>query len=307
MNKDKIALIANINLSEAIENEVKNNLQQINGVTYEQISLLAPSALKEQLTTTDLLVLGRSNRYVFVDSTKVKNFMEKLGWILSEIRSPKSKKYPDTGQHTMHFRNSIWDISNGLENSGLISEILITNSHNGQAAFKFHLGFFRDICLNSLVVADKAIDNLRIRHFSISFDTIEQYMISITSKMTDIIKNINRYKSIKLDTKQQIDFATRAMLLRNDEQIDSFTGTLDMVTFKLNYKPDELLAVQRIDDNSNDLFTIFNRIQENLINGNYNHYKSKSRPPRPLVENRKLLIVNIGLWSLMNTYSESLK
>lgn len=299
----KIDQVENISLTDTLEEEPNN--QAIIKLTSEQIALFAPSSLRTELSLDDKLAMGRSKRYVFVSSQDVIGFMDSLGWIYVGVRGPKSRKHPDTCQHTMHFRNPSLEVSKRLEVGGLRPEILITNSHNGQAAFKFHLGFYRLVCENGLVVEDQSIDNFKVRHFSITFDTIKEYMMAITSKIPRIVENINTYKGITMNKAQQLDFATRAMLLRNDKQIDTFTGKLDMKTFRSIFHPNELLTIQRNGDNSNDLFTVFNRIQENLIKGNYKHHNEKGRDPRPLVENRKLLVVNKGLWNLMDKYALS--
>ena len=292
--------------TDLLEPEVMEpNNQLIVTATDEQILQIAPAALRLNLSDEDRLTLGRSKRYVFVSSQQVKEFMYSLGWLQSNIRGPKSKKHPDTCQHTMHFRNPDLEVSKRLLVGGLRPEILITNSHNGQAAFKFHLGLYRLVCENGLVVADRAIENFRVRHFSIDFDTIKQYMGAVTARMPAIMNNINTFKGIIMNKAQQTDFATKAMLLRNDKQIDSFSGKLDMKTFSSIYHPDELLTIQRGADESNDLFTVFNRIQENLIKGNYKHHNENGRAPKPLVENRKLLTVNKGLWYLMDRYTLS--
>ena len=256
--KNNSDLLADIEL---LEDEQNNQL--IVSASDEQILQIAPAALRLNLSDDERLNLGRSKRYVFVSSQQVKEFMFSLGWVQSHITGPKSKKHPDTCPHTMHFRNPDLEISKRLEVGGLRPEVLITNSHNGQSAFKFHLGLFRLVCSNGLVVADKSIENFRVRHFSIDFDTIKQYMTAVTSRMPEMMSNINTFKGIIMNSAQQTDFATRAMLLRNDKQIDSISGRLDMRTFSSIYHPNELLTIQRGGDESNDLFTVFNRIQEN--------------------------------------------
>ena len=79
------------------------------------------------------------------------------------------------------------------------------------------------------------------------------------------------------------DFARKAALIRNKSTINV----------------DELLAAERTEDEGNDLWVVFNRIQEKIINGGY---KSGSRKTRSVKSFQKDIEINEQLFELAEAY-----
>jgi hypothetical protein len=87
---------------------------------------------------------------------------------------------------------------------------------------------------------------------------------------------------------QQIDFATKARNLRFGED-----STVDPVS---------LLDARRSQDAGDDLWRVFNRLQENTTKGGV-RFQGMRRASRQLTNIDASVRVNQGLWSLAATYA----
>jgi hypothetical protein len=96
--------------------------------------------------------------------------------------------------------------------------------------------------------------------------------------------------SKELSLSQQYDFAKLVA--------DSHWGEEKMIDIN------QMLAIRRVEDSGSDLWSVFNRVQENLLNGgiltvtpkdNGKVRRSRSRAIRSIDQN---LVVNKMLWSL---------
>lgn len=286
----------------------------------EEIGAKAPAALRQKLSRNDFKQLGHSKKYSFFSTQDAINDMDRLGWKVVEAHSQKPQKknvgkIETTTKHLIRFRNPYMFKSTV---GGLHPEILITNAHDGTAAFKFHIGLFRLVCGNGMVIADRTFEQFKIRHMNTHFEEVRALMNAATERIPLIFKQINKWQKIKLDEKMQLKFATRALATRHMDLIDKWDRTIDMETLKSKYKPIELLTVQRDADKGDDMWHVFNRVQENLIKGNYTHYtkdeegKNTSKKARSIdysdskANIRNSLLVNKGLWKLADHFVEEL-
>jgi len=96
-------------------------------------------------------------------------------------------------------------------------------------------------------------------------------------------------KSVQLDEQAAIEFATRALATRFPEE------EIQRITIDAK----ELLKPTRPEDNGNDLWSIFNIVQEKLIEGNFTYNAgSKSRKARRIKNFQQDIKVNEKLFEL---------
>jgi hypothetical protein len=113
------------------------------------------------------------------------------------------------------------------------------------------LGAYRMVCSNGLVRFDKASTE-KVKHHEINFNNLDHFVNKITSKSNDLIQVVNDMKLRNLSNNDIKKFALESAKLRyNEDEID-----------KINI--DDLFKVNRNEDINNDLWTVFNRVQENL-------------------------------------------
>lgn len=274
----------------------------------EAIRKLAPAATKGRMTLQDRENLGISDHFNFFNTGTVVDDLGEMGWVVVDAIQQKAKKNPNTTKHMLRFRNP--DFSQPLTDNGLIPEILVTNSHDGQTAFKFHVALFRIICSNGLVIADTTFEQFKVPHMGYSFDVARDYMKLVTNRTPDILRQINKFSKTRVDENGQLQYATEALLARYAmDYTDRFDRTVDWKQLKKDFDPHELLVVQRPEDEGDSLWKVYNRVQENLIKGNYSHWgkdsegKDKTRGARELTNIRNSLIANKELWSLTKRYA----
>jgi hypothetical protein len=218
------------------------------------------------------------------------------GWVPTQAVQTKSRKgYEDKipyKKHMIRFRN---------QNNQVISkeigdthpEIVLTNSHDGTSSFKFHVGLFRLVCSNGLVIADKTFDQFRVMHKGFQKNDILKVISMTTEKIPYIVGNVQDMMSKELSKNQQYDFAKMAAEQRwgEDKMIDV----------------NQMLRIRRSEDSGNDLWSVFNRVQENMLQGgiltvtpkeNGKVRNSRSRAIRSIDQN---LEVNKMLWTLSET------
>ena len=136
----------------------------------------------------------------------------------------------------------------------------MTNSHNGSSSFQFRVGLYRLVCSNGLVIATQEFDNVKVRHMGYSFDELQQTIKTITERLPLTVESMNKMKEIELEQDQMVALANQMLEVRFGD------STKDM-----GFDIDQILEPVRVEDQTNDLWTVFNRIQERIIGGDFNY------------------------------------
>ena len=229
-----------------------------------------------------------SKKYTFISTATVLDDMSKLGWEPFNASQRKSRKSQDSmfTKHMIRLRNG------GVGNIGdSIPEVVLTNSHDGRNAFTLHAGLFRMVCSNGLVIADTTFEQVKIKHQWYNFEEIRKIMDNMLEVVPKVITQVNKLNSISLNEEQQIDFASQALLTRYPKGNEV-----------LNVE--DLLSPVRQSDRGNDLWKIFNVVQEKLIKGGlvFNDKKEKMQKLRPIINIDRRIDVNKKLWELTEAY-----
>jgi hypothetical protein len=243
----------------------------------EQIREIAPSVF-----TTDKAP-HLTDKYIQTPTSRVVEDLMALGWEVSKVQQVKARKGIGFQKHLIVFSNP--NIMIKGKGDDVQPQILLTNSHDGKAAFNFRVGLFRFICSNGLVVSDADFNNVSIRHMNYTFETLQNKIGEVIAKLPNLVQKINLFKSVQLSDSAMIEFASKAALLRNDEKVNAA----------------EILRVDRNEDNGDDLWSVFNRVQEKIINGGYN-YGRKNRKSRSIKNFQQDIKLNEQLFELAESY-----
>ena len=253
-----------------------------NSLSHQELMELVPSAFA---TTQSHRV---SNKYTFISTKTVLDDMDRLGWEpfnASQRKSRKSQAAMFT-KHMIRLRNSsVGKIGDS------IPEVVLTNSHDGRNAFTLHAGLFRMVCSNGLVLADTTFEQVKIKHQWYSFEEIRKIMDGMLEVVPKVITQVTNLNSVILNEEQQIDFATKALLTRYPKGNEV-----------LNVE--DLLSPIRVADRGDELWKIFNVVQEKLIKGGlvFNDKKEKMQKLRPIINIDRRIDVNKKLWELTEAY-----
>ena len=106
-----------------------------------------------------------------------------------------------------------------------------------------------------------------------------------------IVENINTLNGVILNEEQQTQFAKDSINVRWEKG-------------NKNINVDDLLSPIRKDDRGDELWKVFNVVQEKLIKGGlvYNNKKEKMQKLRPIINIDRQIKVNKKLWELTEAY-----
>jgi len=255
-------------------------------LTKDQIKNSAPLIFAEAPTNPDV-----SNKYLFVNTETIIDDLEKLGWLPVQAAQRKGRKKEGTifSKHMVAFQNPEIKITS-KDGDDAFPRILLTNSHDGMQAFKFSVGIFRLVCSNGLVVADEKFSDFKIKHKGYSFEELRNVVRQAVEDLPNRVQVMNDMKSRILTVTEKRKLAIDAMLIRagvNTLQYDEETI-------------DEILEPKRKADKGDDLWRVFNVIQEKVTQGEFHAALkgAKVRKVRKIKSFEKDMKVNKELFKL---------
>jgi hypothetical protein len=166
-------------------------------------------------------------------------------------------------------------------------QLLLTNSHDGTSSVILQLGFFRLVCANGLVFGTNICAPIKLRHSGNDIDEKLTIAINFIVAQADKINGaIERMKAVQLSDAQIKEFQRDALKLRTDAHVESFH-----------------MSINRNEDNSADVFTVMNVIQENLIRGGAKVLvekdgKRSNRTLRGINSIQTQTALNVALWDM---------
>jgi len=255
----------------------------------EQINEICPSVFTSKPSTTV------SEKYTHIPTSRVIEDMRSLGWGVVDAKQVQSRKEKTkgVGKHMVTFRNDDV-VVNGDDGDTVYPQILLTNSHDGKNAFQFQAGLFRMICENGLVISTQDFAKVKIRHMGYTFEELQTQIRAMVELLPLTVESMNKMKQIELNEEQMVEFATRALETRFDEK------QMNRITIDVN----QLLEVDRVEDKGNDVWVVFNRIQEKLLNGDFEYGAgSRMRKARKIKNFQQDARVNSELFDLALEYA----
>ena len=168
--------------------------------------------------------------------------------------------------------------------------ILLTNSHDGMQAFKFSVGIFRLVCSNGLVVADEQFSDFKIKHKGYSFEELRNVVRQAVQDLPNRVQVMNDMKNRILSEEEKRKLALDAMLIRAGVK----TLNYDQETI------DDILEPKRKEDKGDDLWRVFNVVQEKITQGDFHAALTgaKVRKVRKIKSFEKDMKVNKQLFKL---------
>lgn len=219
-----------------------------------------------------------SDKYSFADSEYYLQKFIDADWTIHSARQVSKSEY---APHQVILRNN--DIATVGD---LLPQLMFTNSHNGIKKMTIDTGIYRLVCSNGLVVPTSITQSLSIKHLDLGDSTTDTIVNSFYEKVPIIMNNIDRMRN---------------KILTNDE-IDNFTYNALQIRFTnaVGININDVVKPLRIEDNSDDLWTVFNVVQEKLIRGGIQlPSKRRSRPINNFVNDNN---INTKLWQLAEQY-----
>lgn len=234
---------------------------EVRYMTNEEIRKKCPLAFAQAPTN------HVSDKYVLANTATVVEDMEKLGW-LPVIASQRKRRANASGRFSYHmivFQNPNLKIVNknddGSETVDSYPRIILTNSHDGMATFRFRVGIYRCICENGLVIPSNELTDVRVRHINYTFEGLRQIICKAVETLPDQVKIMNTMKTVELNDEQKLDMAKKMLAIREEKKVDEVT--VEKATLE------DMLAPARKEDEGNSLWNVFNILQEKVIRGGF--------------------------------------
>ncbi len=139
-----------------------------------------------------------------------------------------------------------------------VCEIILRNADDGTTAYELMAGLFRIRCLNSLVARIATVESIKVRHSGDALAKVIDGTYRVLGQAEAVLTAPQDWSRIVLDDDAKAALAESAHLLR-------FGDAEGKV--KTPIKPEQLLTPRRADDRANDLWTVMNVVQENVMRG----------------------------------------
>ena len=258
----------------------------------EQLRELCPLAFAEAPTNPDV-----SGKYLFVNTETIVDDLDKLGWKPVQAAQRKSRGNGTIfSKHMVAFQNPDIKIK-GEGGDDSFPRIIMTNSHDGMQAFKFSVGIFRLVCSNGLVVADEQFSEFKIKHKGYTFGELREVVNQAVEDLPNKVQVLNDMKNRTLTQNEKNKLALDAMLIRanitpGSEKANEFNYDDETI--------EDILDPKRDEDKGDDLWRVFNVIQEKITQGDFHAALTgaKVRKVRKIKSFEKDLKVNKELFKL---------
>ena len=238
-----------------------------------------------------------SGKYLFVNTETIIDDLDKLGWKPVQAAQRKGRGNSTIfSKHMIAFQNPNLKIK-GSDGDDSFPRIIMTNSHDGMQAFKFSVGIFRLVCSNGLVVADEQFSDFKIKHKGYTFDELRGVVNQAVEDLPNKVEVLNQMKNRVLSQEEKNKLALDAMLIRANITPGSEKAK------KFNYDDETIIDIldpKRKEDEGDDLWRVFNVIQEKITQGDFHAALTgaKVRKVRKIQSFEKDLKVNKQLFKL---------
>jgi hypothetical protein len=185
----------------------------------------------------------------YIPTLDVITKLQHEGWQLKGVDEQRGKNRKISSNY-VQMQHPDFAVKNSKGKDEAYTSITISNSCNGVKPLQMSLGIFRQVCTNGLVRFDQHAESENIKHIEINYMNLDRFITSVTNKTGKLLNEVSEMKHKGLSLEEMRKLATEAASLRYNDLED------------INI--DDLLIVNRVEDESNDLWTVFNRIQENL-------------------------------------------
>ena len=226
-----------------------------------------------------------SDKYHFIPTIDVINEIKKNNWHPVSVSEAKVRDEDKEGyqQHLVRFRH-FDDLLAPQDNA---VELLLFNSHDRSKSFSISAGIYRFVCSNGLVIADSVFESYKIKHLGDRENDVAMAVANITAIKPKLMAKVDTLSSIKLTEFEKESFARSSIPLRFSKNL------------QVDYQ--DLLVPHREEDTPNDLYTVLNVIQENLLRGNVsgtNKETGRRFTSKEITSISKDVEVNQSLWDI---------
>ena len=244
----------------------------------DQLRTVAPSIFADNKHAS------RSDRYTYIPTGDIVRGLRKQGFspfmvCQTRVRDEGKREH---AKHMLRLRHA------SQIDAAEANEIVLLNSHDGTSSYQMLAGVFRFVCSNGMVSGDTSSD-IRVRHSGDILNNVIEGAFKVMEDFERVDGQMNGMKALSLNEGEQGAFARAALALRYDTELAPSPIT-----------EAQLLYPRRQADDKGDLWTTFNRVQENFMRGGLQGrtVTLKRTTTRTLVGIDASIKLNRALWVL---------
>lgn len=237
---------------------------------------------------------GVSRRYAFVPTARIVDGLSTNGWVPVSVEEQRIRKECRRGfqKHLLRFRRvdqmetlAEWNV-----------ELVLINSHDAGCAYQVHAGIYRRICSNGLVLSQDSFEALRFRHAGRVAEEVVEASFRLMEFVPRVGELVERFRSRLMTHQEGVMLCVHGLALRY--------GNVDASPID----PETLLQPRRPEDASMDLWTVLNRVQENLVRGGLSDgrrdRRGRLRGVRALRGIDSRVSLNKDLWGVAKRFAD---
>lgn len=235
---------------------IPTTIRQDRPLTNDELQRIVPSVFSEDKHDS------RSERYTYIPTIVILDRLRDEGFMPYYATQSRTRDIDkrDYTKHLLRLRRH--DQVAGIE----VPEIILLNSHDGSSSYKMIPGMFRKICTNGLV-AWKNFGEIKVPHKGDIVGQVIEGAYEVLKTFDTVTGSIDLMKGIQLTEPEQRLLGKVALEYKYDGKTSPIT-------------PDQVLQARRWEDRTPDLWTTFNRIQENVIKGGISGRTEKGKRAR---------------------------
>ncbi|MGM7873795.1 DUF932 domain-containing protein [Yersinia enterocolitica] len=261
-----------------------NVIRRDRPLTHEELYRTVPSVFSEDKHES------RSERYTYIPTITLLESLQREGFqpffaCQTRVRDPERREHT---KHMLRLRRE------GQITGKQVPEIILLNSHDGSSSYQMLPGLFRQVCQNGLICGE-TFGEVRVPHKGDVVSQVIEGAYEVLGIFDRVEEKRDAMQSLMLPPPARQALAKAAITYRFGEDHQPVT-------------PAQVLTPRRYEDYSDDLWTTYQRIQENLIKGGLSGRSAKggrthTRAVRGIDGDVKL---NRALWVMAETLLEQL-
>ncbi|EAA7899953.1 TPA: DUF932 domain-containing protein [Salmonella enterica] len=262
-----------------------NQIRRDQPLTHEELMSHVPSVFGSDKHES------RSDRYTYIPTITILESLQREGFqpffaCQSRVRDPDRREHT---KHLLRLRRA------GQINGQHVPEIIILNSHDGASSFQLLPGIFRSVCTNSLVCG-QSFGEIRVPHRGDIVGKVIEGAYEVLGIFDRVEEKRDAMQSLRLPPPAQQALARAALTYRFSEEHQPVTAS-------------QILAPRRYEDRQDDLWTTYQRLQENLLKGGLPGRTAKGKRSHTRAVNSidGDVKLNRALWVMAESLLETLK
>lgn len=220
-----------------------NQIRRDRPLTRDEMMQVVPSVFSEDRHES------RSEKYAYIPTITLLENLQREGFepffaCQSRVRDPGKREHT---KHLLRLRRA------GQITGMQVPEIILLNSHDESSSYQMLPGYFRSVCTNSLVCGE-SFGEIRVPHRGNVVEKVIEGAYKVLGVFDRVEEKRDAMQSLLLPPPAQHALAKAALTYRFGEEHQPVTES-------------QILSPRRWQDESNDLWTVYQRLQENLIKG----------------------------------------